>query len=289
MYAGLLYGQRRAIVAASEAVNIASVQAEYVVGVLIAIVAARYLVPSALSLMGGLAEALLNNKAMFPASQSSAWVLILTTCEVVPIYAALLAMFQQLVGDAILAIVCVLAALFISMGIFTGHRILSVKAGDTGREHLYKRIWFEYFLRVFCGVGIMCALIAWVTLEHNGLKEYLRIDLLTPEVMALAIVDMLSKKVVTAVGGTDAVLSAFVQTEVWFGALPRDEQQAHDLEVQEVDTLMQSQGDDFRVATPDPSGPQVVTVLPQKETSCPCTIAHTVCELEVNPNLSAEP
>merc|ERR1719359_874016 len=117
MYQTALYGQRIAIIEASEAFTLASAQAEYIVGALVALVSAKYLVPSALSLLGGLAEALLNNKAMFPGSQQGAWILILTTCEVVPVYAALLAMFQQLIGDGVLAVACILATLYGSLGI----------------------------------------------------------------------------------------------------------------------------------------------------------------------------
>merc|ERR1712060_151217 len=103
----------------------------------------------------GLAEALINKKAMFPASQASGWILILTTGESVPVYIAVLAIFQQILGDFLLAVACILAAMYTSLGILTGQRMLSLKYGDAQREVLYRRIWIEYMLRIALGVGIL--------------------------------------------------------------------------------------------------------------------------------------
>jgi len=233
-----VHTQRRAVLEGSEVVTLASVQSEYVVGILIALVAGRYLIPSALSLLGGLAESLLNGKAIFPGSQHGAWILILTTFEVVPVYAALLALFQQLVGDAILAVACVLGTGFSGLGILTGFRILHIKSGDEERERMYKLVWFEYALRVLCGLGIIGALFAWATLEHNGLKEYVQSELLTPNIILLGIIDTFSKKIITAVAGTDFVLVAFVQTEMWSLEVPATAKDAHIAEVQDFDKFI---------------------------------------------------
>jgi len=238
MFASISYGQRRAIVEGSEAVALASVQAEYVVGILIAVVTARYLVPSALSLLGGLAEALLNNKAVFPGSQQGAWILILTTCEVVPIFASLLAMLQQLIGDAILAVACVLGTLFTSLGIVTGVRLLGIKSGDSEREKMYGKIWFEYVLKALFAVGILVTLIIWVTIGHDGLKKYMQTELLTMDVILLGVVDVLSKKVITAVAGTDLVMFACVQTETWYAEMPDADKNAHAAEVRDFEKLV---------------------------------------------------
>ncbi len=89
-----IYTNRQLILTGSAAATFASVQAEYVVGLLVAIASSRVLVASALSLLGGLAEALLNQKALFPLSQHGGWILILTLCEALPVYAALLALLQ---------------------------------------------------------------------------------------------------------------------------------------------------------------------------------------------------
>jgi len=188
--------------------------------------------------------ALLNNKAMFPGSQHGAWILILTTCEVVPVYAALLAMLQQLVGDAILAIACVCAIIYGSLGIVTGLRILFIKNGNAEREKLYKRIWFEYALRVAAATGIAVAVAAWVATKHTGLQDYVQNELFSTEVIVIASIDILSKKVVTAIGGTDLILNAFLRTELWSAALPLDAKESHLTEVTDVALL-------FKVPTED--------------------------------------
>lgn len=237
MHRMAVFGQRAAIVAASEAFTLASTQAEYIVGALMALVSAKYLVPSAFSLLGGLAEALLNNKAMFPGSQHGAWILILTTCEVVPVYAALLAMLQQLVGDAVLAVACVCALLYGSLGIVTGLRILSIKNGNAEREKLYKRIWFEYALRVAAAAGIAISIAAWIASKHAGLQNYVQNELFSTQVIVFAAIDILAKKVVTAIGGTDLIQNAFLRTELWSAALPLDAKENHQTEVMDVAML----------------------------------------------------
>lgn len=238
MYQDASYAQRIAIVQASEAVTLASTQAEYIVGAFIALVGGKYLIPSALSLLGGLSEALLNNKAMFPGSQHGAWILILTTCEVVPVYASLLAMFQQLVGDALLAVACVLATVYGSLGMLTGCRILSLKSGDAEREKLYKRVWLEYGLRMATATGIAASAIAWALTKHAGLQDYVQNELLNADVIIFTAIDVLAKKAVTAIAGTDIVLNAFVKTELWSAALPLDAKDTQQADVQELGQLL---------------------------------------------------
>jgi len=277
LFRNVVNGQRQAILIASETITLASVQAEYAVGTLIALVTARYLVPSALSLLGGLAEALLNIKAMFPGSQHGAWILILTTCEAVPLYASLLAMFQQMVGDAMLSVACVLATIYSSIGIVTGLRILSITSGDVERERLYGRIWFEYLLRVVCGLGLIGALIAWATAKHTGLREYVENELFTVEVILLMAIDILSKKVVTAVAGTDFVLHAFVSTELWYGAMPAETKDIHESEVQEMDMLLNPKANGSAPDLPpgSPKASKMVEVHGVQIGATPTWPAHT--------------
>merc|ERR1719331_1149464 len=116
--------------------------------------------------------------------------------------------------------------------------MLHIKSGDEQREKMYKRVWFEYALRVLCGVGIAGALVIWATIKHSGLRSYVEDELLTPEVIILAFIDMLSKKILTAIAGTDFVISAFVQTEMWALAMPQAEKDSHHAEVQDFDQLM---------------------------------------------------
>jgi hypothetical protein len=228
------------------------VQAEYVIGLLLAMVAGRYLLPACLSLLGGLAEALLNKKAMFPGSQAGGWILILTTGESVPLYVAVLALFQQILGGWLLTVACILAALYTSLGMLTGQRMLSLKSGDAQREILYGRVWAEYILRVFLGVGILVVLFFWDMQNNGGLMKYVQTKVLTTEVLATAAIDLVAKKIVTAVAGTDLVLSAFVQAEHWQVNGSQEDRQVHDDQVRTLAKFLWS-------ASPGPGGAVVPT------------------------------
>lgn len=247
MYSDSLYMSRTLVVAGSESASLASTQAEYVVGALVSLVAGKYLLPSAISLLGGLAEALINMKAMFPGSQHGAWILILTTLQVVPVYASFLSLFQQLLGDEILAIACVMTVLFTSLSILTGVRLLNLQVGDEEREKMYTRIRGEYGLRLVCAVSTAGAIVAWANRKHKGLNEYVEYvleEILTPEVIAIVLIDAIARKIMTAVAGTDFVLGAFVSTEAWYIALPQSAKERHTSEVQEVDFLYKSSRDE---------------------------------------------
>jgi len=234
----MIYGQRRFVVDSAEAVTLASVQAEYIIGLLLALVAGRYLVSACLSLLGGLAEALLNKKAMFPGSQSGGWILMLTTAQSVPVYAAVLAVFQQILGDWILTLFCILVVLYTAIGILTGQRMLYIRRGDEQRQVLYRRVWGEYILRIVLGVGILGILIIWDQHKNAGLMEAVKDEVLTTEVLISAVLDLLAQKIVTVVAGTDLVLSAFVQTEMWQLTATDEERQAHEDDVQSMAKTM---------------------------------------------------
>eukprot|EP00928_Gymnodinium_smaydae_P040102 TRINITY_DN27253_c0_g2_i1.p1 TRINITY_DN27253_c0_g2~~TRINITY_DN27253_c0_g2_i1.p1 ORF type:complete len:585 (+),score=69.85 TRINITY_DN27253_c0_g2_i1:40-1794(+) len=237
LYQAMQYGQRTTLIGYSEASTLASMQAEYAVGTLIAMVAVRYLLPVALSLLGGLGEALLNNKAIFPGSQHGAWILILTTAEVVPIYASLLAVFQQLVGDGVLAVTCILVVLYLSIGILTGHRILAIKSGQAEREKMYSRILCELCLRGFLIIAILVSLFLQPNVRKSGVRGYVYQELLTLKTIGISIIDVLAKKSLTAVAGTDVILGAFVSTEMWADGLPESDKKSHWEEVKEFDAL----------------------------------------------------
>lgn len=234
----MLYGQRLGIVHLSEAITAASVQSEFVVGLLISLVVGKHLVCSALSVLGGLAESLVNAKAVFPGSQLGGWVLILTTFEVAPVYAALLAVFQQLGGDELSAIAGVLALLFLAMGILTGQRILKLR--DSDRQLLYKRVCMEYALKTVFGFGVVAALIAWTFRKnwHDFIAKYVHQNFLTPQVVVASLANILSKKILVAIAGTDAILNALVQSERWHATMPDSERAAHDACVVEYQLMM---------------------------------------------------
>lgn len=238
LYDLMVYSQRRAIVGGAEAVSMASMQAEYVVGLLIGIVAGKYLISASLSLLGGLAEAAMNVKAMFPGSQQPGWILILTTAEALPLYVAIMAVFQQLLGDGIMCIACIMASLFASSGIVTGLRILAIKSGDAEREKLYKRAWFEYFLRGLTGFGAVAALVVWATRQGLGVQQYVRHELLSIDVIITSVADYYSKKILSAIAGTDAVLTGFVQSERWHQQMTEESKRDHSMAVQDLDLLV---------------------------------------------------
>lgn len=193
-----------------------SLQAEYVVGMLIGVALGRSLLSASLSVLGGLAEGLLNVKAVFPAMQGPGWILMLITLEALPIYAALFGVLNQFVGDTALSVACVLAVAYLSLSALTGHRLKWTGHGDAQRQRVYMIIWLEYGLRVLFGGGVIAACGYWVLKKDQwGLKEYVRDDLLTPQVMVAWLLDFLSKKIITAISSTDVLINAFVQSEQW--------------------------------------------------------------------------
>ncbi|CAK8992175.1 Cell death-inducing p53-target protein 1-like [Durusdinium trenchii] len=234
----MLLMQRVTITSFAETITWASVQSEYAVGVLVAMMVGQNLIASALGLASGLTEALLNLKAMFPGNQIGGWLLILTTFQVVPIYMVIFAVFQQLLGDAFVAIAVVAATFYLSVGMHTGYRITSTKSGDEGRWHFYRLIWVEYGLRALFGLALLGAMLIWVFQKNlqQSLLDYIRDDLLTPRALMSIVADFFTRKSLTAVAGTDAMVSAFVQTETW--RLKQDAEASQAIAAQDLERLM---------------------------------------------------
>jgi hypothetical protein len=216
--------------------TVLSMQAEYVVGMLIGTVFGKHMLPAAFSLLGGLTEALTNVKAVFPGSQASGWVIILTTWEAVPMAAALLAICNQMIGDVLLSIAGLLAVFFLSLGMLTGKRFLRTASGE--RQKVYGLVWGEYILRAVLAGGIAACMITWV-LSHDkwGIKEYIRDDILTVEVIVLMIIDCKAKQILTATAGTDAATSAFVQSEIWRETMTEEDLKKHTSVLNDMDRL----------------------------------------------------
>ncbi|CAJ1327161.1 unnamed protein product [Effrenium voratum] len=234
----MLSTQRLTIIGFSESMTWASIQAEYAVGVLVSMMVGQSLIAAALGLASGFSEALLNLKAMFPGNQAGGWLLMLSTFQVVPIYMVIFATFQQLLGDGILALAMAAATLYLSLGMHTGYRITSTDSGEKGRWRLYRLVWVEYGLRgLFASAGL-AALLVWVL--QKGLTEsllsYIRADLLTPFAIASMVADFFARKALTAVAGTDAMVSAFVQTETTW----RMRQEAETKGVLELHSLVEA-------------------------------------------------
>lgn len=247
--------QRIAVEQSATMATAASLQTEYVVGVLVAMVVGTSLIASAVSLLGGLAEALINVKAMFPGSQAPGWVIILTTLEALPLYAAFLGMLNQMIGDVWMSLACVFSISLLSLGAFTGRRMLNLKNGEQERQKLYRRIWGEYALRLILGTLIALKLFLWVANNDRlGLSDYVQKHLLTREVLIPIVLGYYSRKIITAVCGTDIVLGAFVQSELWqAGTIYGCPANEHVISINEVRRLI------FRSSGPlgaDPEAPE---------------------------------
>lgn len=232
--------QRLTTMSFSETITWASLQSEYAVGVLVSMMVGQNLIASALGLASGLTEALLNLKAMFPGNQAGGWLLTLTTFQVVPIYMVIFAVFQQLLGDLFIGLAVVAATLYLSVGMHTGYRITSTKSGDEGRWHFYRLMWMEYGLRAVLMLVLLGALLLWVFQKNmqQSLLDYIREDLLTPRALVAMIADFLTRKSLTAVAGTDAMVSAFVQTETWRVKMNKDVEASQTIAAQDLERLM---------------------------------------------------
>lgn len=239
LYNTVLAVQRSVVIDSAQVMTLASTQAEYVVGVLIAVVIGQNLLSAALGLAGGLSEALINLKAMFPGNQTGGWLLILTTFQVVPTYMVIFAVFQQMLGDPLVGTAVILATLFLSVSMHTGYRITRTTSGESGRDRVYSLIWVEYGLRAVLGLALIAVLVLWVLRKGLGedLVNYVQEELLSPRTMAAAVADFFTRKAVTAVAGTDAMLSAFVQTEVWREQKTPQEVEAHETAVADLNRL----------------------------------------------------
>eukprot|EP00913_Durusdinium_trenchii_P010708 g10047.t1 len=115
---------------------------------------------------------------------------------VVPIYMVIFAVFQQLLGDAFVAIAVVAATFYLSVGMHTGYRITSTKSGDEGRWHFYRLIWVEYGLRALFGLALLGAMLIWVFQKNlqQSLLDYIRDDLLTPRALMSIVADFFTRK-----------------------------------------------------------------------------------------------
>merc|ERR1740117_953004 len=108
----------------------------------------------------------------------------------------------------------VLLTLYLSLGIFTGMRILHLD--DTQRDTLYARAWAEYFARAVIVSAALASAVYWITSTlTSSLVGAIRDTLLTPEFVLLSILDILSRKISTAVAGTDALVVAMCHGMLW--------------------------------------------------------------------------
>merc|ERR1719161_2707418 len=153
-----------------------------------------------MSVLGGLAELLVNLKALFPGSQQSSWVLMLTSSEALVVFVALLSMMQQLMGTEALSVCWTCLTLYWTQGIFTGVWSMKLKEGMTERWKLYRRVWLEYLFR------FVLILVAFITMQMFINEKFP--DFPRPERPVTFLVQQLisyyARKTLLAVSGTDA-------------------------------------------------------------------------------------
>ncbi|CAE7668442.1 hypothetical protein AK812_SmicGene19193 [Symbiodinium microadriaticum] len=185
---------------------------DFIAGIFVGVEAGALLIPSALSVLGGLAESLYNLKALFPGHQEVPWVLILTAFESVPIYTAFLAVIQQLMGNVLLAVACCSFIFWILLPALTGSLSLKLKPGTEGRWKFYRRVWVEYGLRgpLLIAIGLAMSAFLRDTLGNELLENRDPLDLLF-----FSTLNYFARKTLTAVAGTDVMVSTFLQSRYW--------------------------------------------------------------------------
>jgi len=245
LYERIAYGQRIFVVESSDLVKYLGTKAEYLVGTMFGIAAFRTLMTAALSLLGGLAESLINLKAIFPGSQQPAWMLIMTGAEALPMYVALLAGLQQIIGDRVLALACLLATSYIGVGMVTGFRSLSLRNNDDHRWQLYRNVWAEYGMRAVLILLIVLVVVYFVFVSRGWTFAQLRErwkdvrELLIRIHFGLdVVVDYIGRKIITAVAGTDALARAYVGAELWNLSMSESERTYYMAGLHDIDRLI---------------------------------------------------
>jgi len=195
---------------------------DYVAGLMVGVLTGQLLLPSALSILGGLAESIFNIKVLFPGHREFPFLLVLTSFEAVPIYSALMAVAQQVIGDTTLLVTCAGFLAYIALPAFTGCWTCQLRTGSESRWQFYRKVWLEYALRALLGLVMLVSF-----------SEYMRRTVGDRLMQAnpLAIVSSMllnyTRKTLTAVASTDAALSAFLQCEIWRQAFVEEDHAAN--------------------------------------------------------------
>ncbi|CAD7942980.1 unnamed protein product [Amoebophrya sp. A120] len=217
----------------------AMLQADHVIGLMVGLIFGRQLQTSAMALVGGIAAALLSVKAFFPDDKHSLVLLLVTTLEAIPLYMALLGIFNQmLVGgsstasssssssqslDYCFTIACVSLVLYEGATATTGVR--SWRANTGGKLNLREKrdemggfLQKQYILYAVLFLVLAVALYLWANQEGKATEEYGATDyaieyMLDFEMIVSMTISYYAKKCVTAVATTDLFLSAFVEAD----------------------------------------------------------------------------
>jgi len=115
----------------------------------------------------------------------------------------------------------------VALGTLTGGRLVGIGAGEEERKRLYRELRYISLLQIFLVVAIAGVVLLWALSKHDGLLDQVNMELLSPKVIAVLLVDLYFKKVSTTVAGTEFVLYAFVSTELWAASMPADIRATH--------------------------------------------------------------
>eukprot|EP00490_Sorites_sp_Unknown_P008802 CAMPEP_0114669768 /NCGR_PEP_ID=MMETSP0191-20121206/38550_1 /TAXON_ID=126664 /ORGANISM="Sorites sp." /LENGTH=453 /DNA_ID=CAMNT_0001926065 /DNA_START=278 /DNA_END=1640 /DNA_ORIENTATION=+ len=187
--------------------SLAVERVDTVAGLLVSVETGQLLLPSALSILGGLAESIFNIKALFPGHREFPFLLLLTSFEALPVYAAMLAVTQQLIGDTTLLVTCVAFIAYVGLPALTGFLTRNLRAGAERRWQFYRKVWLEYALRAVLGVAMVVSFSQYM---RNMVDQVQRPANLI-QVQILLLLNYYTRKTLTAVASTDAALSAFLQ------------------------------------------------------------------------------
>lgn len=207
--------QRMATRNLGEMGNEVSLQQEYVIGLLLGVVAARSLLPLCTSLLTAVIESIMNLKATFPSSAIAGYLLIFITTVSVPVFVSSFAFFIQTMGDPLLTAACGCVAAYLSLSMLTGYRIIHMHEDELQR--LYNVFWVEYGLRVLLAGAALALFVAWTFGEEdrNSVRSYVMEELLKPVVVLGLLVGFFRGKAASAVAGTDMLMSSVGDAILW--------------------------------------------------------------------------
>ncbi|CAK9081621.1 Uncharacterized protein SCF082_LOCUS38833, partial [Durusdinium trenchii] len=197
---------------------------EFVAGAFVGINAGMLLLPSALSILGGLAESIFNLKVLLPGHQEFPFLLLLTSFEALPIYAALLAVVQQSLGDSVLFVACLAFICYVGLPALTGCLTRHLRPGPEHRWLFYRRVWLEYSLRAAL---VLVMFISFGNYLRNLVGERFVQDH-PVRLLLLTTLSYFTRKSLTAVASTDAAVSAFLQCEHWRRSFAAEDRKANE-------------------------------------------------------------
>jgi len=190
-------------------------QQEYVVGLLLGIVAARSLLPLCTSLLSAVVESIMNLKATFPSSAIAGYLLIFITAVSVPVFVSSFAFLIQTMGDPLLTAATFCVATYLSLSMITGYRVIHMNRDDL--EQVYNVFWMEYGLRAVVGGAALALFLAWTFADsdRDSVRSYVMGELLNVTMVVGLIMGFLRGKAASTVAGTDILMSSVGDAILW--------------------------------------------------------------------------